>query len=584
LFLPLPLQGEEATEKAKGYALLIGVSTFDHSSLPALKYTENDVEELAKLLDKPGSRFHGRVRVLTSSRGKKTAADKPTAANIRKALRELTGGRTRQETILVALTSHGLELVVSPPGARARGLTRPEGESSPDDRIYPFFCPSDANDFDRTDYTTGNNERLINLNDLILDKLGKCGAGTKLLMMDACREHKKLPAARSLSVNYGTVPEGVAAMFSCKSGQLAYEDPRLKHGVFFHFVLNGLTGEAKDPASGRVTWERLLVYVGEAMESESKTYTGGKLQTPQRITNLVGGSPVLVRLEKSPLAKNNGPPRKGDGRLSQPGAQIAAKGVKNSIGMLLMPIPKGTFSMGSPTNAIRSKDEKQHEVAITTEFFMGAHEVTQEQYQTVMGSNPSAYSEGGQLQSAVRTGDTRSFPVESVNWTDADAFCKTLSALPNERAARRVYRLPTEAEWEYACRGGGKRQTMPFHFGNKLSAGQANFDWRIPFGGGQPQNSPNQPCPAGNYEPNLFGLYDMHGNVREWCSDWYDKDYYKNSPKSDPQGPNKGSYRVVRGGSWIQDGNYCRSTHRDKLDPAKTDHYTGFRVVCVKRP
>lgn len=137
--------------------------------------------------------------------------------------------------------------------------------------------------------------------------------------------------------------------------------------------------------------------------------------------------------------------------------------------------------MGSPPNAIRNRDEKQHEVEITTDFFIGSHAVTQEEYQAVMGSNPSAYSEGGLQRSAVRSQDTRTFPVESVSWADADAFCKTLLALTSEKAAGRVYRLPTEAEWDYACRG-GKRQTTPFHFGKTLSAGQANFDCRIPFG------------------------------------------------------------------------------------------------------
>ncbi len=426
------LQGEKDGKKppSKAYALLIGVKTFDRSGLDELKYTENDVEELGRLLDRPGSPFHGRVRVLTSSRGSKTAADKPTAANIRKALQELTGRRTREETVLVALASHGVELMVPPPGAGARRSTRPEGEASPDDCIYPFFCPSDAQfDVDGTDYATGYNEHLINIKDLMLETLGKCGAGAKLLLMDACREHKKLPASRSLSVDYNKVliPAGLAAMFSCKSGQLAYESPRLQHGVFFYFVLKGLRGEAKDAVSGKVTWGRLAVYVEEAMQSESKAYTGARLQTPHKFGNVVGASPLLVRLEGSPLAKLVGPLDKGEVHRPQPGGQTERRGIQNSIGMRLMPIPKGTFLMGSPTNAIRGKDEKQHEVVIPADFFMGAHEVTQEQYQTVMGSNPSAYSEGGQQQSAVRSGDTTKFPVESVSWTDADAFCKALS-------------------------------------------------------------------------------------------------------------------------------------------------------------
>lgn len=579
LMLGLSLHGANAAAQGSAHALLIGVKTFDHASLRELRYTENDVEELATLLDRPGSPFRGQVRVLTSTRGAKAARDMPTAANIRKALQELSSKRTRRETVLVALASHGIELVVAPPGAGSRGRSsRLEGESTPGDHIYPFFCPKDAQ-FEGTDHATGYNERLINLNELILDTLGKCGAGTKLLLMDACREHERVDASRSLSVNYGKVPEGLAAMFSCKSGQLAYEDPRLKHGVFFYFVLKGLSGEAKDLNSGRVTWERLVAYVGEAMESDSKIYTGGRLQTPHRIANLTGDSAVLVKLEKSPLEQNNGLPLKGDLRPSRPETQAAAKGIENSIGMLLMSIPKGTFKMGSPADAKASKEEKEHEVEITRDFFMGAKEVTQEQYRMVMRNNPSAYSESGQQESTVRHMDTSGFPVEEVTWKDAEKFCKALSALPGERAAGRVYRLPTEAEWEYACRG-GKPKAIPFQFGHTMFLGQANFDSRSLLIGGKRPTSLNQPCPVGNFEPNRFRLYDMHGNVREWCSDWYDKDYYRKSPKTDPQGAKVGRYRVVRGGSWRDDDNYCRSTHRDKLAPDKSDHHTGFRVVC----
>jgi formylglycine-generating enzyme required for sulfatase activity len=591
-----PSSGKEAADQSKAYALLIGVKTFDQGMryrLRPLGFTENDVEDLAKVLDTPGSPFHGlrpdgktpRIRVLTSTRGGKSAGDKPTAANIRKELQDLTSERRRTETVLVVVASHGFELVVSPPGAGGRGgLARGEGEAAPDDRIYPFFCPSDAQ-LDGTDYATGDNQHLINLDKLYIDTLGKCGAGTKLLVVDACRKLDKVPAARLLSVNYKAklVPEGMGVMFSCKSGQVADEHPDLQHGIFSYFLLKGLRGEAKDPTSGEVTWKTLDRYVVNAMVSESSTYTGGTLQTPHSLANFVGSDPILARIERSSLAKNNGPPEKDFGRLSRPGGQGAGKGVKNSIGMMLMPIPKGKFFMGSRRGAVGDKDEKQHEVEIPAELYMGAYEVTQEEYHAVMRTNPSAYSEGGVQQSSVRARDTSRFPVESVSWSDAEAFCNTLSELRGERAAGRRYRLPTEAEWEYACRG-GKRDARPFHLGNTLSAGQANFDCRLPFGGGEPHNSLNHPCEVGTFEPNFFGLYDMHGNVREWCSDWYDSEYYKDSPKSDPQGPPKGRHRVARGGSWMQDGISCRSMKRDHLKPDYTDHYTGFRVVCVRGP
>lgn len=582
-FVLLLARGDEGKElePAKAYALLVGVRSFDHVRLPSLQFTENDVEKLAEALDQPGSPFHRRVRVLTCTRGAKNPADRPTAVNIRAELRTLTGKRTKHETVLVALASHGVELVVPPPEGKPRGgLTRPEADSSAEtkDRIYPFFCPTDA-DLVGTDYHTGQNERLINLDGLIGD-LGKCGAGTKLLLMDACREHTKAPAVvRSLSVKYTSVPEGVAAMFSCRSGQYAYESAELKHGVFFHFVLKGLRGEAKDRATGRVSWGRLSEYVVEAMETDAKTYTGGKAQNPHRIANLVG-SPLLARLSKSPLDKEGGRPEKSEISPPYRKSRTSASGIQNSIGMLLMPIAPGKFHMGSPSGGIGKKDEKQHEVEIKDGILMGACEVTQDEYQQVMGSNPSAHCLGGLRESAIKGMDTRNFPVEGVAWTDAVKFCDTLSARRAEESAKRSYRLPTEAEWEYACREGKSSATL-FHFGTSLSRLQANFDCRIAFAGVEAAQHLDRPCPVGSYTDNVFGLYDMHGNVREWCSDWYEKDYHASGSAVNPTGPTEGRFRVVRGGSWYENGSSCRSTCRGMFEPGKGNDYTGFRVVCV---
>src|SRR5262245_5903547 len=152
-----------------------------------------------------------------------------------------------------------------------------------------------------------------------------------------------------------------------------------------------------------------------------------------------------------------------------------AREIKNSIGMKLVRIPAGKFKMGSPADEVsRTPYELQHEVEISKPFYLGVYEVTQAEFQKVMGTNPSSFASSGSNAAKVRGMDTTRFPVDSVTWTEAKTFCEKLSALPAEKGARRVYRLPTEAEWEYACRAGAK-EYAPFHFGKSLSSKQANF-------------------------------------------------------------------------------------------------------------
>jgi formylglycine-generating enzyme required for sulfatase activity len=259
--------------------------------------------------------------------------------------------------------------------------------------------------------------------------------------------------------------------------------------------------------------------------------------------------------------------------------------ITNSIGMKLVLVKPGTFLMGSPPDeAGRSDDEHQHEVEITRSFYVGVYEVTQEQYERVMGQNPSWFSSTGDGKDKVQGMDTRTFPVESVSWDDAVEFCRRLSELPAEKANESTYRLPTEAEWEYSCRGGPlfKKPSPPFYFGDSLSATQANFDGNYPYGGAAKGQYLECPTKVGSsYPPNSLGLYNLHGNVWEWCSDWYDAEYYQHSPRLDPQGPANGKRRVLRGGSWVNDGRDCRAAYRNSDAPGLRYIHNGFRVVLV---
>jgi formylglycine-generating enzyme required for sulfatase activity len=234
-------------------------------------------------------------------------------------------------------------------------------------------------------------------------------------------------------------------------------------------------------------------------------------------------------------------------------------------------IRPGTFTMGSPATELGHKTHEgpQRLVTISRGFWMGKYEVTQAEYISMMGTNNSFF-----------TYDTR-LPIDSSSWTQASDYCQKLTT--NERTAGRlpagfVYRLPTEAEWEYACRAGS---TNPFGIGNgtSLSSAQANFDGTFPYGGAASGPYSRSPVLGGSYPPNAWGLYDMHGNVWEWCQDWYGE--YSSGNQTDPEGPDNGTLRVLRGGGYTSTGQGCRAANRDPRSPIYRNTFQGFRVVLV---
>jgi|GEM_PF-1924522 len=243
----------------------------------------------------------------------------------------------------------------------------------------------------------------------------------------------------------------------------------------------------------------------------------------------------------------------------QAGTELA-KSLTNSIGMKLMLIPKGSFLMGSPTSEVdRIDNETQHRVTISKPFYMGATQVTQDQWKAIMGGNPSKF-----------TGEDK-LPVESVSYEDAVGFCEQLSWRDG-----RTYRVPTEAQWEYACRAGTE---TPFHFGKTITTAQANWNGNYPYNGGAKEEYRQKTTPVGIFDANPWGLYDMHGNVWEWCRDWYAA--YPKGNATDPVGPAKGVFRfwrVLRGGSWFNGAWRCRSASRGFFTPGSRNNNVGFRV------
>ncbi|RLS83954.1 MAG: formylglycine-generating enzyme family protein [Planctomycetota bacterium] len=211
-------------------------------------------------------------------------------------------------------------------------------------------------------------------------------------------------------------------------------------------------------------------------------------------------------------------------------------------------IPAGKFMMGSPKKENgRDDDEWQHEVTLTKPFYLSMYEVTQEQWESVMGKNPSSRTKGAKL------------PVTDVSWNDCKKFIKKLNGITKGK-----YRLPTEAEWEYACRAG---TTTKYSFGDEITPKDANY-WDSKIG---------ESVAVGSYKPNAFGLYDMHGNAWEWCEDW--REDYPLGAVTDPKGPAMGEYRVLRGGSSLLDELEARSSNRNVGMPTFRGFSIGFRLA-----
>ena len=342
----------------------------------------------------------------------------------------------------------------------------------------------------------------------------------------------------------------------------------------FNFIMNKklMTGLLALALTGSV------VYAAEPTIDYSLelklTYTGVLYQSTDGVnwTKVEGAtSPYYVPVEDAKkmlfCSKDEGE-QPGDSLIPGENGTIPLSGTVNLDMIWIKP---GTFMMGSPEDELcRDGDETQHQVTLTKGYWLGKYEVTQAQYEAVMGTNPS-YFKGADL------------PVEKLSWYDAKDFCTKLTA--KEKAAGRLpegyeYTLPTEAQWEYACRAG---TTTALNSGKNLSDEADEEECpEMDEVGWYYYNSDEMTHPAGQKQPNAWGLYDMHGNVFEWCLDWYGD--YPASPVTDPTGPTTGDYRVLRGGSWYFYASSCRSAYRYEGRLVNYNDNYGFRVALAPVP
>lgn len=582
----LAIEPALSSDKGRARALLVGVN--DYEQLNDLRYCEQDVTELANWLIEVG--FPRRaVKCLTTA--DPDPANRPSYRNISERLDAVFSNLDEHCIVCIALSGHG--------GVFPIPETTDAGKES-------FFCPQDAR-------LTEPASTMLSIQK-VYDRLEKSRARFKLLIVDACRDPHFSPvgsrraidaresfSAFSKSFSVRDLPQATVAMVSCSSGEQSWEDPGLKRGIFIHYLLGGLSGKAdtahRGNQNGYVSYRELQDYVYR----ETSDHAFEKFdcsQTPQFYANYW----ELSNFEMVELPdRNESVPaprvysawpfdvRDAKSRQKETAERIGHPiAFVDGMNMKFRLIPAGEFMMGSPkSEPDRRSDELQHHVRITMPFYLGCHEVTVAQFDAFVddtGYVTEAEKDGGSFVLDLETGEYRlaadanwkhpdftenpDLPVVCVTATDAVAYCKWA-----QRREGVQYRLPTEAEWEYACRTGSQK---PWSCGSHHDTlGRfAHFGMH-----GSRDQSTLTPYPVGRLKKNAWGLYDTHGNVSEWCTDWYASGYYARSETDDPTGPEKGIFGVHRGGAWTDPPGGLRSAKRSSRIRTQSAFDLGFRVV-----
>ena len=529
---------------AEKYALLIGVAKYDHAEMnkpEALQFPEEDAKALGKLLESGGYK----VEMLLG----KTA----TQAAIKSEFSALQKKADAEGVVLVGMFGHGVEVDT----VDAAGGVFKDG----------CFCPFDTAMRESLDFKgkpvldakgktqiEPDPDTLIKLGDLMKTlKLAK--AGNRIVLADCCRTTPNAARGRTFGANFSVqdLPDNTSMLFGCSPNEQAFEHKDWGHGAFTKCLLDTI-GELS--VDGPVDTAQLASQMKKRVPALVASVSPRNRQTPK---------PFITDVVDLQLEMKRSLPTNPDL-------------LTNSIGMELIEIPAGKFTMGSPADEKdRLEDEEQVRVTLRKPFRLGKTEVTQGQWKSVMGTEPW---DGEKFVQA-----DKDCPATYVSYFDAVEFCDTLTAI--ERKAGKLkadeeYRLPTEAQWEYACRAG---TTTAFSFGDesKLNAHAwwGAFDLEALLKGelkaGEGNAAREQYAhTVGTKKPNPWGLHDMHGNVWEWCSDCYDG---KLAGGIDPVGPERGSPRVYRGGGWGNIPGLCRSANRSNIVPSSRSSDLGFRVA-----
>ena len=378
----------------------------------------------------------------------------------------------------------------------------------------------------------------------IMDEMADANNGLNIVLLDACRDN---PFAKSMrSANRGlaiisAAPEGTFISYATGPGQTA-QDGEGRNSPYTAALLKNIDKPG-------MPIERVFKNV--------RVELSRKKQTPWELSSLkgefyfrpgkAGSAPEAGEMDAAParndyaMARPPAPDRSRDDAFTDP-----------VTGMEMIFVKGGCFQMGDTVGGGDADEKPVHEVCVS-DFYIGKYEVTQGQWQKIMGNNPSHFSSCGD-----------NCPVEQVSWNDTQEYIRKLSS-----QSVKSYRLPTEAEWEYAARSGGKNEKWA---GTGSESSLGDYAWYN-------ANSGSKTHPVGQKQPNGLGLHDMTGNVWEWCNDWYGDKYYSQSDRDNPQGPSSGSSRVIRGGSWGAIAARARAALRDWIGPGARGSDLGFRLA-----
>jgi formylglycine-generating enzyme required for sulfatase activity len=574
-FSPAAAQSDQAGRQRKiinRYALLIGVD--DYANCAKLSYCGADQKELREELVRSG--FVPDRVVLLHDRADENRY-RPSKGNIERQLDIVSKLAGEDDLLILAFSGHGVQI-----------------------NKQTYICPNDC--------MLDDENTLVSI-DSISERLNRCKASLKVLIVDACRNQASLPGEKSTKARQNSwqiagnlqtteLPRGLVMYNSCAPDEVSRESADLRHSVFMYFLLQGMRGEADADRNGFVSLRELQLYAS--------------VKTKDHVAKQYNDSQVpFFRADVQADALEYG--------LIPVGLPQV---ITNSIGMKFTLIPAGEFMMGNgetpdatvefakqtewknkPTREAFTGEYPQHFVQISQPFYMGIYEVKVSEFRQFVertGYKTEAERDGfggtGVLLDVTPTHRDPKFnwktwgtnqsdnhPVVNLTWNDCSRFCEWLSKTESKR-----YRLPSEAEWEYACRARSKTR---FFFGDdpaKLTqfgniADKALKSKWAELKGSETSDHYAMTCPVGQFPGNAFGLYDMHGNAWEWCADWYGEDYYSHSSARDPTGPQSGTYRVARGGSWCNSPTSCRTAHREPLEPSSRYNFLSFRVICTNR-
>jgi len=615
--------------QGKKYAVLVGVREYDRNQLRSLPYPENDVQELADLLKQNGFR---RVELLTQTEGARQSRYLPLARTIRETLKGVLEDRSKDDLILVAFAGHGVQFkgdkehYFCPMDAV---LTDKSTLISLSD-VYRELQQSQAGvkllivDACRNDPLAGNSRDGgdVKLESLTRPQLPDPPGGVAALF--SCSAGQR--AFEDESLKHGVFFHHV--LLGLKGEAKVGNRDKVTWDSLIAYVKSEVPDTVKDlfgnsvrqipEHKGELRGEVTLIGPQGTKPSLTAAKTG--VAATPAMSNITAAPQKAVNIDLTKVSLLTSPFDEIDVRVSQKDLakqlQIEAR-FENRQGMEMILIPPGEYARGTSEkdlqlilkgdpalNAESLTDEQpQHRVRIATPFYMAKFETTQAQFQRVLGRNNSSHSPTGRYKQAFRDVKTGDFPVEQVTWYDCIEFCNSLSQKEGQSACYELsdvqrdtdrsikqakvriisgtgYRLPSEAEWEYACRAGTK--TL-FPFGNELDGAKANVNGKLPFGTQVKGPALDRPCSVGTFVPNQFGLYDMTGNVWEWCQDSYEETAYvglSGKMSINPISLTSAQFRVLRGGSWSNSCSNARSSDRGGFFPEVPNEINGFRVVC----